>query len=484
MHWHGYLAPLRRRTGTRVALTALGLLPACATSAERRAHSQFDAATSSPLGIASRPRDASAEAATRRGNDVRDFDGSLRSYLRYALEHSPELRAQFLQWRASTSRISIARRWPEPTLTYAFFVRSVETRVGPQRHRFGISQTIPWPSKLGAAADAAAYAAGSERQRLEADALIMKERVARAYFNLWLIEQQRKVLADQQRITQQFARLTEARLEVGKAALSDLNQINLKLSRIVDSLAALDEERRVASARLRATIGHPGVGPLPILDAPVAARLPAESEAELLRSALEHPRIDALELMAKSRRERARAADADRYPGFVVGAEYIETGESEMSPAPEDSGKDPIVVSLAVRLPIWFDNYGDAAAAERAESAVMLSRATAARYDARAELEAALSKLRDAVRRTHLYEKTLVPQAWAAYESVIGGYAADRSSFAAALLAEQELLELQMALYEAHAEAATTWARLEALVGRPVQGQPDSEPSAREERTP
>ena len=38
-------------------------------------------------------------------------------------------------------------------LMYGYFLRSVETRVGPQRHRLGISQSFPYPGTLKAAGE-------------------------------------------------------------------------------------------------------------------------------------------------------------------------------------------------------------------------------------------------------------------------------------------------------------------------------------------
>ncbi len=52
------------------------------------------------------------------------LDGSLNSYVAFALARSPELRASFERWRAATMRISRARRIPEPVIKYSYFVRS------------------------------------------------------------------------------------------------------------------------------------------------------------------------------------------------------------------------------------------------------------------------------------------------------------------------------------------------------------------------
>jgi outer membrane protein TolC len=63
----------------------------------------------------------------------------------------------------------------------------------------------------------------------------------------------------------------------------------------------------------------------------------------------------------------------------------------------------------------------------------------------------------------------LVPQAQTVFESVLGGYQAGTSTVASMLLAERELLELQLAEFKAQADHAVALARLEALVGRPVR---------------
>ena len=68
------------------------------------------------------------------------LDGTLGGYLAFALARSPELRASFERWRAATMRISRARRIPEPVIKYSYFVRSVETRVGPQNHKLSLMQ--------------------------------------------------------------------------------------------------------------------------------------------------------------------------------------------------------------------------------------------------------------------------------------------------------------------------------------------------------
>ena len=194
----------------------------------------------------------------------------------------------------------------------------------------------------------------------------------------------------------------------------------------------------------------------------------AEPEQELRAAALSHPRIQAIGWMAESQHQRARAAGADRYPGFVLGAEYIVTG-TVSGGDPSDNGKDPITVSLSVKLPIWAGSYDDEQDEALAQSAAYRARQGAAQNRAEAALQKVMSDVRDSTRRVNLYRQTLLPQAETVFESVLGGYQAGSSTVASILLAERELLELQLSLFRAQGDHGVALARLEALVGRPVR---------------
>ena len=82
-----------------------------------------------------------------------------------------------------------------------------------------------------------------------------------------------------------------------------------------------------------------------------------------------------------------------------------------------------------------------------------------------------LAQLKDSFRRGKLYEHTLIPQAQTVLESVLGSFQTGRAGITAALLAQQDLVELEMALREVQTQHATAWSTLEALLGRDVRKQ-------------
>lgn len=446
-----------------LAVASMGMLGGCV--------SRYQQATEADMALAARGLDP-----LRRGESPSvelAVNGSLESYVATALRQSPAMRASFERWRAAIHRIPQARRLPEPTLTYGYFIQSVETKVGPQRHRVGLSMGFPWPTKLTAGADAASIAARSRQRQFEAQALAISRRVAEIYWQLWLVGQVRTVQRDQLELLRALSETTRVRVEISRASLADLNQVDLAVSRIEDVLAGLDERERRLSAELLAAIGttsgrvtpiNPGLEP--------SGGVPVDTRDALIAAATEHPRIESLELMSESSLSQVRRARADRAPSFMFGVDWIETGEA-MDPSTPGSGRDPVIVMLGLRLPVWTYAYRGAEEEARSESEAYQAEALDASYHAEAALEQAMSSIRDANRRISLYSDTLIPQAEAAYISVVGAYQTGQSTVAATLIAQRELLELQLGLARARAEHAIAWARLEQIVGREVEARRD-----------
>jgi outer membrane protein TolC len=395
-------------------------------------------------------------------------DGSVTSYVAYAMAQSPELRASYERWQAASLRISSARRLPEPMVVYAFYALPVQTRVGPQRHRVSVQQSFPWPTRLTAAADAQSARARASQRRFEAQALALARQVSDAWWMLWYVRRAREVDREQLEILDGLSQTLRARVESSQASLADLAQVDLTRSRIDDAIAGLDEMERSAEAALRGVISAPAGMPLPTHTEVTGAALPGEELGAMAEAVRAHPFLQSFELLAEANEAQAAAYEADRFPRFTVGMDWIETGPALM-PATQGSGDDAVITSLGLSVPLWQDSYDDMQRSAEAEAAGDRADRERAEDAALAELEQALSAVRDSYRRVRLYRDTLLPQAQTAYESVIGAYAVGRATVAATLIAQRDLLELSLGLMRARADHGNGWARLERVVGRPVE---------------
>ena len=411
-----------------------------------------------------------------------DFDGSPEAYVEYALAHDRSLRASWERWRAATHRIASERRLPMPSITYGGFVSSVETRVGPQRHRLSVRQSFPWPGVLTAGADAAAMQARVMQREFEAAALEVRARVLTAYWRLWAVRGVRAIQAEQAELLEALSEAARARLTIGKASLADVQQLDLGRARLDDAILGLDEAEHEAAAMLLASVGAPPQSETPTRAEPPELELPSQGEAQLRGGLADHPRLARWRDQAAASDLRVREARNARLPGFAFGVDWIEVGPARM-PNVADSGKDAVVINVGIELPLWQSNYAQDQKAHQADAAAARAEWAAARDRAAADLAVALSSIRDSARRATLHERTLIPQAQGVLESQLGEYVSGQSELAAILLAERDLLELRLELVRIHANHAIAWAELERIAGRSVDGASEPEPARPEEES-
>jgi outer membrane protein TolC len=388
------------------------------------------------------------------------------AYVAMALENHPALEADFNRWRSGVLRISRSRRLPDPEVTYALFVRQVETRVGPQRQRLSVTQAFPWPTQLSTGAEAAAFRAQALGRRFDSRVLQVRAAVEEMYWRLWYIRQAQDVLAEQLVVFDQMAATVRARLESGSAAFADLLQVDVSRARLRDAIDALHEHERAAQAGLLQSVGAAPGTPTPTTTQHPVVVLPSESDDALREAVARHPDLAFFEQMAAAQEAEARRSAAEGLPTLMVGLDWIETGPA-VGPV-NGSGRDAVVLRVGASVPLQRRSYRDARDAASAEADAFRGDQRAARDVAFAQLEAAMSAVRDTHRRVLLHRNTLIPQAEAAYEAVLGAYESGRGSVAANLLAQRDLLDLADALVEAEAMHARAWARLESVVGRQV----------------
>jgi outer membrane protein TolC len=447
-----------------VAVAALASTIGCGGPLREQNHQALDAVDERLL-----PPVSPTAPAAKPPPELPAIDGSLEHYVAQAFARSPGLRATFEEWRASVEHADRPRRLPDPELSYTFFIRHVETRVGPQRHRVSLKQWFPWPTQISAAGKAGDLMAQSQQRRFEAEALDLAGRVATVYWQLWLLDRSREVKEEERTILEALGAQVRARMEVGQADLAHLSQINLGISRAEDAIASLEEKRNALEAEMRRVIGAE-----PDIEVPVAADAPpmvVPTDAEGLRaSAVEHPEVDAIALAAQSREEQARSERGKRFPGLGLGVSWIETGPSTIDPSMPDSGKDPVMVSATIKIPLYQRSIRAGERENEARAASLRARRVAAQQRAVADVDRTLSDLREAERRARLFTTTLVPQAETGYESALVSYQAGRSSLAEVLLAERDLIQLRHDLHHAQAEFGTKWAQLERVVGRELGG--------------
>lgn len=380
-----------------------------------------------------------------------------------ALRDNPELLAANAQWLAAQERPAQARSLEDPVLGYRYFARSVETRVGPQEHRIGLAQRVPFFGKLGLREQVAVREAERLRADYEAKQVAIVARVKTVYYDLYMAQKAIEITEENLDILRRLARIATSKYAAGKVSQQDVLKAQVELSQLANELLTLRQKKETAGAALNLLVNRPPEAPLGIPGEFVITPVTRMAE-ELQREALARsPVLRALEEDIRKRRARVALARRQYYPDFLLGVDYIQVGGGSTR-NPED-GKGAVIFKMGVTLPIW---RGKLKAGEReAERALeaSLKQHEAVKSKVLFEVSDGVVKVKTAADIVELYATTLLPQAEQSLKAATIAYGADRADFLNLLESQRALLTLRLGYYRALVDFQQRLAEVERAVG-------------------
>jgi len=399
-----------------------------------------------------------------------DEHALLADYLAYAACNSPALKAAFQRYQGALAQIPQARSLPDPQLTYQYFIKEIETRVGPQRHAVTLSQRFPWFGTLDCQADAAAQTAQAARQQLEVAKFNLFFTVKDAYFEVAYLAQAIAVTNENLALLQQLEEVLLTRYAAATASHPDLVRVQVERGKLDDRLRALQALRLPTAARLNAALNRPITTPIPA-PGPVTPSPITLADDEILNLLPQaNPALKTLDARIEQHKHLIALAQKDFYPDLTIGLNYVEVGDSTASRRPPDDGKDAIGALLSVNIPLWRNKYHAAVRQSRARYHAAVNDRLHRQNTLAADLQLALFDFHDARRKIDLYANTLLPKAREAFSVTQAAFLTGQSAFTDLIDAQRLLLEFQLALHRAHADHEQSLAQLEMLVATDLTG--------------
>ena len=98
----------------------------------------------------------------------------------------------------------------------------------------------------------------------------------------------------------------------------------------------------------------------------------------------------------------------DSYPNLMVGVDYIETGSAVMAGVP-DSGKDPVMVSASIEIPLNRRQYQSAIRESDRRLDAIQSDSRQSQLDIEAALAMVSFRLNDAMDKILLFDESVLP---------------------------------------------------------------------------
>jgi outer membrane protein TolC len=397
-----------------------------------------------------------------------DVLSTLDEVLAYAAEESPALESAFYRWQAALEQSGYADSLPEPVVTFGWFIKNVETRVGPQKARFSFRQSFPWFGTLGAKKDQASERAEAAFRQYQSEKLRLFYSVKSAYYDYYYLGRETALTRENYELMEFWESVARTKYKVALRQYPDIIKAQVELGKLEDRMLTLEEVVRPTVARIRALLNLPHSVDLPMPSDISVDESGIDRDAVVQEALANNPDLKSLMHLIEQERAGLRFEDKASLPTFSVGTDYVFTGAA-VSPAVPDSGKDAWVVNVGVDLPLWSSKNDS----RKAEAAARVRAAESSLSDARNRLEAFVEELvfeySDALRKMRLYRDGLVPKAEQALNTSYTAYQAAEADFLYVLDAQRELLAFALELERARADLATRRAEIEMVIGKGLE---------------
>ena len=393
----------------------------------------------------------------------------LEEYVGKALEYHPGLQEALARYRASLQKTSQVTSLPDPTFKFTQFIRSVETRVGPQLNIFALSQTFPWFGKLDRKGQVALREAAALYHMYRAEERQVIAEVKRAFYELAYIDRALEITREEESLLDHYEQLSQVRYAQGQGLQQAVIKVQAEISQVIARSKLLDQQRASLGARLNTLMDRPPEQVIPGVRSISLPEVPLNLER--LYDLGEQNRQELRAVMARiEKEERAvELAKKDYWPDVTLSAGWLNVG-GRGDPAgillpPPDNGKNAFNFSVGINLPIWRDKYhaGVVEATEKsiAERKNYLKIRNEMEFSIRDQV-VRMQTLRD---QLDLYEKVLIPQAEEALRSSESAYETAQLGILDLLDSERFLLRSRLVMARYNADYLRALTDLERAVG-------------------
>ena len=284
---------------------------------------------------------------------------TLEDYTKIAAEQNPGLQAKYREFEMATQKVAQVSTLPDPTFSVSAFGQMIETRVGPQRARFTLSQMFPWFGTLKAQGNAATLMAEANFQAYLNERNMLELKVASAYYPLYEIYRWKKLEQENIAILKSYKTITTTKFENGAGPMVDVLRVDIMLNEAETNLSILKDKERSLLITFNTLLNREELAVVVMPDSLPAGTLPQALTKDSLM--VTNPALESFALKMEAGKASERAAVKQASPRLGVGLDYIIIGERtdlgpDMAPPP-DNGKDAIMPMVTVTLPIYRGKY-------------------------------------------------------------------------------------------------------------------------------
>ena len=389
---------------------------------------------------------------------------TITQYQQEAAENNPELKAKYQQYLSALEESPIMGTLPDPEVSFSYFIKPIETRVGPQQGRISVSQMLPWFGSLKdqrSASDLRAKAAFESFQETRNRIFLQVEQTL---LELYELQESIRIAEENRAILNSLVELSLARYETDRGTQVDVLRAQIEEEDLNIQIELLKDNREVLLQKMNELLNRSEGSKIMLPDSLGEPRIQPREQL-MTQIQQQNPNLNRLRYQEAASEEMRSLAQKQNRPGIKLGVDYIFTGETDM-PNVANSGEDALMVMAGFKVPLFGKkNTAKVQQAER-NIAEMQYQISARENSLQTELDASLRDYNDAQRKFDLYNEKQIQRITQAIDIMMESYSSDSSEFEEILRMQRKQLEYQLKRIQAKTALHKAAAFIEYLSGK------------------
>ena len=387
---------------------------------------------------------------------------SIDDLMNVAVAENLELKILQQEYEAALHKAPQVSQLPDPEIGLGAFPLPVETRLGAQVLRIGVTQMIPWKGVLDNKADLENAKASALFEKIGAKQRDIFYDIKTSYWQLYEINESQSIIGRSIDLFETLERLALAKVESGKTTAADVLRVQLKTEELKQELAILETQKTNPTTSINQLLNRPLETPITTMDSLSFAILPFAKDTLQDNIQAHHPTLRMFQLQQEVSKKAITLNDLDGKPSLGFGLDYIVVdprGDAD----PARNGRDILQLRGSIKIPINRKKYGAKQIEENLKIAALENKSTNALSLFTATIEKAYADHHVAQLKMELYEKQKeITQA--AIHILESEYSSKGKDVDELIRLEKDLLEYELKILKAIVQSHLTKCRIEKFI--------------------
>ncbi|MEO0338485.1 MAG: TolC family protein, partial [Bacteroidota bacterium] len=332
---------------------------------------------------------------------------TMNALVKIALEENLKLKTADLQYQAAWTKPDQVSQLPDPEVSLGAFILPVETRLGAQLFRVGVSQMLPQKGYLNAQKDLAIAKAKSIYTAREASTYELIYKVKKSYLMLYELKESQRILNRNIDLFKSLERFALTKVASGQATAADALRAQLRIKALEQQIIELNGMEVRPQSDLNHYLNQAYDNKFILLEKLELAQVPFAEEDLMASFTYDHPLLAPYQQQEIIVEQAIKVNEQENKPALGFGFDYfLVNGRSDANPS--NNGRDIVQLRGSVKIPLHQQRYRAKNEEEQIKKEILQNQKEDLKHEMATMLKKAFADYETAVTQYTLYEEQLV----------------------------------------------------------------------------